>query len=410
MSASSVRRDYAVVALGALGYTCLTFIWFSLAAYLPVIIDDVGLTGFEAGVLAGAVPLTYIPLSLVTGLVVDRVGPGPGIAAGLVVFGLAQVGRSLAPGFPSLLALTLLVGVGGTAITFGLPKLVSVLFPPERTGTPSSVYLVGASAGTAGAYAIGRPVLGPLVGGWRPLFLWSGLAVLGYAVAWLAVVLVLGVEETDEEAGAESADADEQGFTLDSLGRDVRAVVGHRELRLLVVVGTMYLLVIHGLQGWLPTLLESRGLAPTPAGRTTSLLVAANVVGILSVPPLADRLTARREAVMACGALACAGVAAIVGGGTGPLATAGIVGAGFGVGGISPLVRAIPAELDGIGATLTGAAVGLVFAVGEVGGFLGPVLVGTLRDATGSFAAGFGVLAAGGLVVVLAGAALDVRG
>jgi len=109
-------------------------------------------------------------------------------------------------------------------------------------------------------------------------------------------------------------------------------------------------------------------------------------------------------------ALACAGVAAIVGGGTGPLATAGIVGAGFGVGGISPLVRAIPAELDGIGATLTGAAVGLVFAVGEVGGFLGPVLVGTLRDATGSFAAGFGVLAAGGLVVVLAGAALDVRG
>ncbi len=34
-------------------------------------------------------------------------------------------------------------------------------------------------------------------------------------------------------------------------------------------------------------------------------------------------------------------------------------------------------------------------AVGNIGGFLGPTLVGYARDATGSFAAGLWVLAAG---------------
>lgn len=118
----------------------------------------------------------------------------------------------------------------------------------------------------------------------------------------------------------------------------------------------MYLLVIHGMQGWLPTVLEARGLA-------------------------------------------------IVAGGVGPLTAAGVVATGVGVGGLAPLVRAIPAELEGIGARLTGAAVGFVFAVGELGGFLGPVLVGTLFD-TGSYASGLLTLASGGVVVVLVGVAM----
>jgi cyanate permease len=81
----------------------------------------------------------------------------------------------------------------------------------------------------------------------------------------------------------------------------------------------------------------------------------------------------------------------------------GIVGAGLGVGGLSPMVRAIPPELEGIGARLTGTAVGLVFAVGEIGGFFGPVLIGWLHDLTGSFAPGLAVLAASGVAAVLAG-------
>ncbi|MCU4972843.1 MFS transporter [Halobacteria archaeon AArc-m2/3/4] len=400
-------RAYGLVLAATVSYTSLTFIWFTLPAYLSVVIEEVGLTGTEAGILAGAVPLTYIPLALFTGVAVDRIGLDYSLAAGLLIFGLAQIGRSFATGFPSLLACTLLIGVGATVITFGLPKLVSILFPPAETGFPSSIYLVGAAAGTASAFAIGRPVIGPFLGGWRPLFLWSGVFAVGYAVVWFTTARVFSLEGTTPEH-ERSEDAT---LASNSISRDIRAILAHRELRLVVVVGTVYLLVIHGMQGWLPTILESRGMDPGPAGQATSLLIGANVVGILVVPTVADRLEARRAAVMTCGCVIFVGLAGVLAGGIGLLMAAGVVATGFGVGGLSPLIRAIPPELEGIGARLTGTAVGFVFAVGEIGGFLGPVLIGTLHDLTGSFAPGLLVLAGGAVVAVGAGYAMqDVSG
>ncbi|AEH37121.1 MFS transporter [Halopiger xanaduensis] len=392
----SSRRAYALVVAGTLSYLLLMFVWFSLPAYLSTIIAEVGLTGTQAGVLTGAVPLTYIPLALATGLAVDRIGPGRIIGAGVLVYGTGQIGRSVAPDFPALLACTILIGVGATTITFGLPKLVSVLFPPAKTGRPSAIYLVGASTGSALVFGVGRPVIGPALGGWRPLFFWSGVVAICYGLAWLALV------RRTELDGA----ADDVSFALESIASDLRLVLTHRELQLVVVIGTMYLLLNHGMQGWLPTILESRGLSAGLAGRATSLLIGAYVAGILSVPELADRFGTRRLALTGCGALACLGVTGVTVGGTSALAVAGIVATGVGTGGISPLVRAIPPDLEGIGPRLTGTAVSFIFAVGEIGGFLGPVLVGTLRDATGSFGPGLAILAGGALVVVLAGAAL----
>ncbi|WP_049927584.1 MFS transporter [Halopiger goleimassiliensis] len=393
------RRAYGLVCSATLGYTLLMVVWFSLPAYLTTIIADVGLSSTEAGVLAGAVPVTYIPLALFSGLAVDRIGPGRIVGVGVLCYGLGGIARSAASGFPTLLLTTLSIGVGATTITFGLPKLVSVLFPPEETGRPSAIYLVGASAGSAFVFAVGRPILGPALGGWRPLFFWSGVVAVGYGLAWLAVAVRTGI---DDRTG-------EDGLALESIRADLRLVLSHRDLQLVVVVGTMYLFLNHGVQGWLPTVLESRGIAAGLAGQATSLFVLAYVVGVLSVPELADRFGVRRLALVGCGLVAFVGVVGIVSGGSGPLVVAGIVVAGVGTGGVSPLVRAIPPALEGIGARLTGTAVGFIFAVGEIGGFFGPMLIGTLHDVTGSFAPGLALLAASGLVIAGSGAALWAR-
>lgn len=396
MSESASWRAYALLVAGTLVYTLLTFSWFSLPAYLPTIIEELGLSQTQAGILAGGVPLTYIPLALFSGLAVDRIGPGWSLFVALVCLGCSQLARSVAPGFFGLLGATLGLGVGATLVTFGLPKLVSVLFPPDSTGVPSSVYLVGASAGTAAAFSLGRPFVGPALGGWRDLFFWTGVVSLGYAVVWLAVVWGSGLGARESETAEEIP-----------MLADLKTVLVHPQLRLVVVLGVTYLLIIHGLQGWLPTILESRGLSAGRAGQTATLLVGANVVGVLTIPGLADRLDARQSAIVAASAVAGLGVVGILGGGVTALTVAGIVGAGLGVGGLSPMVRAIPPALEGIGPRLTGTAVGLVFAVGEIGGFVGPFLIGLLRDSTGSFVPGLAVLAASGLAAVLAGARLD---
>lgn len=394
-------RSYVLLVLGSLGYFGFLFVWFILPAFLSPVIAELGISNTAAGVLTGAIPLIYIPLSLTSGLVVDRIGSRRAIGIGLVLLGIAGGVRGWAPGFPSMLALTLLVGVGGTGITFGLPKLVSDLFPPERSGTMSSVYLIGSYLGTAAAFGIGRPYLGPWLGGWREAFLWSGFAVAVFGVVWFLVsARTAGVEHlagTDEE----------ESFSLGSIKADAVAVIGHRGLRRLVVVGTMYLFVLHGLQAWLATVLEVRGFGASLAATIASVLILARVAGTLTIPPLSDRWSMRRGMIVFCGLLSLVGAAGLLASGSSRLLTiAVVIAAGVGLGGVSPLIRAIPIEMDGIGPKLTGAATGLIFTIGEIGGFSGPFLLGALQDLTGAYESGIALLAAGAVVMILAGASL----
>jgi cyanate permease len=391
---SNRQWSYFALVLGSVSYGCLLFVWFLLPAFLSPVIADLDLTGWQAGVLVGAIPLTYIPLSLVSGLVIDRVGPRWGIGIGLFIFGLAGASRGFAAGFPSMLVLTLLVGVGATGITFGLPKLVAALFPAQQVGSASTVYVLGSYAGSSGAFAVGRPILGPAFGGWRPVFIWSGLAVIAFTFVWFVGMTRVEFQMANER----------RTFSVRSFDLDARQVLSSQNMVLLIVVGAAYLLVSHGLQGWLVTIFETRGVRPALAGLTTTVLVAGQVIGALSIPLLSDRLSARRPAVIFAGLLVTGGtILLLVSGSVLLFAASGVAIVGIGLGGIGPLIRTIPVEIREIGPELTATAVGIIFAVGEVGGFLGPFLVGSLRDATDSFAPGLAIVAMSGIVIVLAG-------
>lgn len=400
MSQPVPHRSHVVLVIGSVGYACYLFAWFAVAAFLTPISTGLGLSNAAAGLLTGAIPLMYVPFALPVGLVVDRMGARRAIGAGLVVVGLAHAARSVVTTFPAMLGLTLLIGVSGTTLTFGLPKLVSDLFPSERSGMMSSVYLVGLYAGTAVVFGLGPAVLGPAVGGWRPLFAWSGLVTAGVAVIWL--LAGRGMSKVLVSDGGRPSD--QQTFHLASFREDVRQVVTHRSLLLLVVVGTMYLFALHGLQGWLVVVLEGRGIDSAVAGTITSGLIVAQLLGTLVLPPLSDYLGRRRAMIVACGGLVTLGTVALLVFGALKVVTATLVvgAAGIGLGGLATFVRSLPLELEDIGSQLAGTAVGLIFSVGELGGFAGPFVIGVLRDQTGSFDAGLLLVTSAGVVVVLA--------
>ena len=394
---------YLLLGLASVGYFLFTFSWYSLAAYLVLITAELGLSGTQAGVVTGAVQLSYVPISLVSGLVIDRLGSRRSLGVGLAVIGIAHVLRGSAEGFVPIVAATVLLGVGGTAVTFGLPKLVSELFPPDRSGSMSSVYIVGATFGSATVFAVARSVLGPLAGGWRPFFRYTGVAVVGFAALWAVVSRVLW-----RRIGTASRDSDDRSFSLDSMRDDLVRVFTHYGLLLLVVVGTMRLFVTHGLSNWLPTILESSGMAPALAGTLTGLFVLVRVLGIVGVPVVSDRLATRRGPIVVCGLAGAVGTVGLIVANSVPALVGSLVLVGsFVIGGLSPLIRAIPIEMDGIGPRLTAIANGLIFTVGEVGGFMGPFLIGFLRDLTGSFAPALGTLALASSIAAVAGYVMD---
>ena len=395
-----------LLVLGSSGYFLFTFSWFSLAAYLVPVIEELGLSGVEAGLVTGAVQLSYIPLSLLSGLTIDRFGSRKSLGVGLFIIGIAHVMRGLSTGFATLLLPTFLLGVGGTAVTFGLPKLVSELFPSDQSGTTSSVYIVGATLGSATVFALARPLIGPLLGGWRPFFLYTGVLVVAFALFWSVVSWYLWTR-IDRIPEQES----DQTFSLESIRSDLVSVFTHYGLLLLVIVGTMRLFITHGLSNWLPAILEARGMAPALAGTLTSLFILVRILGIVGVPALSDRYATRRLPIIACGIAGTLGLLGLIlADSIWTLSLSLVLIGTFLIGGLSPLVRAIPIEMDGIGPQLTAVANGLIFTVGEVGGFMGPFLMGALNDVTGSFAPPLGLLAAASLVTAIAGYYLNEPG
>jgi MFS family permease len=394
------RTKWSLLLTATISYALMMFAWFSLAAYLTPVIGDLGLTETQAGVIAGAVPLTYVPVALLSGPLIDRVGPYRAIGAGMLLLGVAQLGRSVAVTFPTMLAFTVLLGIGATGISFGLPKLVSALFPVDG-GTPSAVYILGSIGGNAAAFSLGRGVLGPAIGGWRPLFVATGIACLLYVVLWTVVVRLAAPDRSDWDVSGD--------MELGGIGRDVRTVVANPEMRLLMVIGVAYLMTIHGVSNWLTAVLESRGFRPGTAATVTSGFVITQAAGTLTIPPLADRLGRRSGVIAGCG-LACAGgtVLLLLEGAPLTVLVVGVVAAGVGVGGLSPLIRLIPAEIEEIGPALTGTAVGVTFSAGQVGGFVSPFLIGSLQDVTGSYLPGFLILSGCCLGAAIAGRQLSV--
>ncbi len=78
----------------------------------------------------------------------------------------------------------------------------------------------------------------------------------------------------------------------------------------------------------------------------------------------------------------------------------GLVLQGVARGSMTPIVLLFLMETKGVGSRAMGAAGGMYFSVGEVGGVLGPLTVGALSDATGGFSAPLLMLA--GVCTVLA--------
>jgi cyanate permease len=64
-------------------------------------------------------------------------------------------------------------------------------------------------------------------------------------------------------------------------------------------------------------------------------------------------------------------------------------------------------EMPSVGAKNTGAAAGLYFSIGELGGTLGPLIMGVAADLTGSFVAGMVLVAS--IVAVMIVPALRIR-
>jgi CP family cyanate transporter-like MFS transporter len=358
--------------------------WSLVPPLMPTMAKELSLSHAMGGLVWGAASLGIALASPLGGAAVDRWGARRVAGGAMLVGALACAARAFATSGPALAGLMFVFGahIGFTAPA--IPKALAGHVPLARLGRANGLALLAYTLVTAIVVAITRTVLLPAFGGWRPIMTAAGVAMALASVAWLSVV-------RDRTAALPHA-----GLA------DVLAMAKHPQLR---VVAMVHFLLFGGylaLLGLLPRGLVEAGVAPARAGMAIAawLLVAAiaNALG----PVLSDRLGRRRPFIVGGGFVAGAALALLALGpsaaGARPLAFLCV--AALGGGCFAPLLLAIPAELDGIGPSRAGAALGFLMLIGQVGGFLLPMLAGGVLQAHGLGAA-LGILALVHLAVVL---------
>ncbi len=371
----ALRQGHTPTLVASLLHFDMSFMLWVLPASLSVFIAEaLRLSPSQKGLLVALPILTGSLLRVPMGLLADRWG---GRIVGAALLALLFVPLTAAwlvtPTVSSMFLVAATIGTAGASFAVALP-LASRWYPPERQGLVMGV----AAAGNSGTVVVNliAPRLAAVIG-------WP--AVFGAAMIPLAIVLVVFLLCAREAPG----DA------RPSVAASAR-VVATRDAWYLCLFYAVTFGGYAGLSAFLPLLFRDQyGATPIVAGQVTAL---AAVVGSLSRPfggHLADRIGgARLLAATLAGVALVYALAARLPAWPGMLAlmVCGMACLGIGNGAVFQLV---PLRFG----RDIGLATGLVGAVGGLGGFLLPTLLGVTRQATGSFGAAFAVMAVAAALV-----------
>jgi NNP family nitrate/nitrite transporter-like MFS transporter len=363
LRAGAVRQ----LVLGTGAFVVCFAVFGSTSALMPILKRRLHLDPLQVSI-ALAIPVLLGSLGRIPlGMLADRYGGRRTFLAVLAASAVAVGAMGTVSSFAGLIVCGFFLGIALASFAVGV-GFVSKWFPPERQGTALGVYGAGNVGQSLAAF--GAPVIAGALG-----LRWGFWAFGVLAVAWLALFA----------AAARDAAPPSAARSL----REVLRPLGDRRAWLLSVY---YFLTFGGFVAmaiYLPIFLtDSFGLGAADAGFRTAgfvlLATAARPIGGM----LADRVGGRKILYVVFPVVAVmAGLMSI---GTMPAFTLGALGMAAAIGlGNGAVFKLVPEYFP----NAVGGVTGLVGAAGGLGGFFPPLVLGAVRQASGSFAPGFALLA-----------------
>lgn len=375
------------VSLIALCQSIQSLVIGGMALFLPLIRDDLGLTYTQVGAIVSVSTLVYAIMQIPSGYLADRLDPRNLFAAGLAGTCVLAFVFALLDDYELILANQALSGVfRALAFAPGL-LLIAALFPAQRRATALGIYV---------AFGFSSNVILSLVGpwvvdytGWRAIF-------GAFAVGGLAVVAAYWFLAATPPARHPDGHLPLRELLVFLRGKVMWALVVIQYVRLAVVYGVTY---------WLPTLIvDEKSYSLATAGAVAAVAAACTAPSNLVGGYVSDRL-GNPLLVIGLSLVVLAVTTSLI-----PhldslalLFVVVAVNAAFFQLYFGPLFS-IPIGL--FGQRVAGIASGYGNFFANLGGFTFVYVIGVIKDATGSFAAGFHAVSALCLVSLAATFAL----
>jgi MFS family permease len=177
------RREFKVIGAVGLVHLFSHFYQLSLAPLFPLIKAELGISNVELGALISLFFIASALMQTPAGFLVDRFGARPVLLGGLTLLSLSVTGYALAPGYPALMVLVVIAGVGNSVFHPADYALMNQVVSPGLMGRAYSIHTIGGHLG----YAL-APVLMALMAlslGWRGAIAIAGVTGLAVAVCLL---------------------------------------------------------------------------------------------------------------------------------------------------------------------------------------------------------------------------------
>jgi cyanate permease len=379
------------------GAMCAVYFAFGiiLQAIPPMVAEvraDLDVSRGMLGFALGAWSLIYIVTAPPAGQVIDRIGLRWSLAVGSLLVAVSAALQSMAQGIGMLWIAIGVIGIGGPLVSLAAPKLVAISFPdgPERA-LAIGFYTSAPAVGGVLALLLTHSVLLPLFGDWRNVLLFEAALNVVAAVAW---VLVSGRAPERASSGTGVAE-----LPPPSAGMVARALLGSSGFRLAVSLGVGTFFITQGVSAWLPNMLEEHsGLSPEAAAAWAAGSMAVGISARLVMPGAArpERRSFILLTVMVALAMAMVTMA------VGPTATDAVAALVLGLrSALTSLVILVLMEADHVTSANVALAYGMWLSAGQVGGALGPQVVGMVGDSRLGFPGAL-IGMAGMLVVMMA--------
>ncbi|GGN33785.1 putative MFS family arabinose efflux permease [Actinoplanes campanulatus] len=378
MTLTDTARRRPLITLLVVCQSTIGLIFGGIGLFLPLIRTDLGLSFTEAGTLAAASNLTYALMQVPSGYLADRFTPRRLFLIGLLGLNVLSALFAVLDTYPLLLIDQALAGFFRALVFTPGMLLMTRLFPPGRRATAMGLYVVGGFSSNVLLSAVG-----PL--GWRLLFLlFSGFGLLA-----LALYRFLAGPAPRREPG------DPVRFA------DLPGLIRQRIIQLTGVIQFTRLAVAQGFTFWLPTyLVVDRGQSLATAGLVAALASAISAPVNYLGGYLSDRIN--RPLLVIGGSLTVltAGLTLLtyVPGMLGVLGVVALISMAIQVY-FGPLF-ALPLQV--LGSSGAGLISGFGNFCANLGSFAFVYALGAVKDATGSFRAGFLSLAALCVVALIA--------
>lgn len=357
---------------------------------------DLGFTATVFGWGAGILFIGYLFFGVPSNLAMQKYGARRTIATIMVIWGLISAGMAFVQGTVSFLIMRFLLGAAEAGFFPGVIFYLTSWFPAQYRGVIVSRFMfaqpIASMLGSAiSGWLLTLDGMGGLAG-WKWMFIFEGIpsAIVGIiALYYLTDVPAKANWLSKNEREWLQAKLDDERAKVESVRTyGLWETMSNPRVLLLGLIYVSMVIGVYGVNMWLPQIVKGFGgtMSTSQIGYVSAIPFVAAAIGMLLIGFSSDRFMERKWHMT--GSMILAGVG-IIGSAltTNPVLTILFIAlSSIGYYGCMPIFWTIPSTF------LTGAsaAAGIAFinSIGNLGGFVGPIIVGWIKDTTGNFISG----------------------